>query len=88
MSVAAPTADRRQPLALIFATALLGLSVVTILTFSTHRYENTTLLLAYAGGMAMLLTPCRFPVVLGIVPLCRGAVPLAAWHLRCCLVRV
>src|ERR687891_1416808 len=29
------------------------------------------LLLAYAGGMAMLLTPCRFPVVLAVVPLCR-----------------
>ena len=29
------------------------------------------LLFAYAGGMAMLLTPCRFPVVLAVVPLCR-----------------
>jgi len=33
--------------------------------------DHATLLLAYAGGMAMLLTPCRFPVVLGIVPLCK-----------------
>ena len=33
--------------------------------------DQATLLLAYAGGMAMLLTPCRFPVVLGIVPLCK-----------------
>jgi cytochrome c-type biogenesis protein len=33
--------------------------------------DYATLLLAYAGGMAMLLTPCRFPVVLGIVPLCK-----------------
>jgi len=33
------------------------------------------LLLAYAGGMAMLLTPCRFPVVLAIVPLCRRGSP-------------
>ena len=33
--------------------------------------DQATLLLAYVGGMAMLLTPCRFPVVLGIVPLCK-----------------
>jgi cytochrome c-type biogenesis protein len=33
--------------------------------------DHATLLLAYIGGMAMLLTPCRFPVVLGIVPLCK-----------------
>jgi cytochrome c-type biogenesis protein len=33
--------------------------------------DHATLLLAYVGGMAMLLTPCRFPVVLGIVPLCK-----------------
>jgi cytochrome c-type biogenesis protein len=33
------------------------------------------LLLAYAGGMAMLLTPCRFPVVLAVVPLCRQGHP-------------
>jgi cytochrome c-type biogenesis protein len=34
------------------------------------------LLLAYAGGMAMLLTPCRFPIVLAIVPLCRQGSPV------------
>lgn len=34
------------------------------------------LLLAYAGGMAMLLTPCRFPIVLAVVPLCRQGHPL------------
>jgi cytochrome c-type biogenesis protein len=33
------------------------------------------LLFAYAGGMAMLLTPCRFPIVLAIVPLCRQGHP-------------
>ncbi len=73
MNVAA--ADQRHPLSLLFAAALLGLSVVTILTFSMQRYESTTLALAYAGGMAMLLTPCRFPVVLGIVPLCKRGSP-------------
>jgi len=72
MNLAAATTDRQQPLTLILATTLLGLSLVTILTFSVHRFEGATLLLAYAGGMAMLLTPCRFPVVLGIVPLCKG----------------
>jgi cytochrome c-type biogenesis protein len=72
MSVAAASTDRQQPLTLLLATTLLGLSLVTIVTFSRHRFEGATLLLAYAGGMAMLLTPCRFPVVLGIVPLCKG----------------
>ena len=73
MNVAA--ADQRHPLSLLFAAALLGLSVVIILTFSMQRYEGATLALAYAGGMAMLLTPCRFPVVLGIVPLCKRGSP-------------
>lgn len=72
MNVAAAISDRQQPLTLFLATTLLGLSLVTILTLSVHRFEGATLLLAYAGGMAMLLTPCRFPVVLGIVPLCKG----------------
>jgi cytochrome c-type biogenesis protein len=72
MNVAAVSADRQQSLTLLLATMLLGFSLITILTFSLHRYEGATLLLAYAGGMAMLLTPCRFPVVLGIVPLCKG----------------
>jgi cytochrome c-type biogenesis protein len=75
MNVATVTAERRHPLTIVFASALLVLSIVTILTFSMQRYESATLLLAYAGGMAMLLTPCRFPVVLGIVPLCRRGHP-------------
>lgn len=75
MNAVAAVGDRRLPLTLIVATALLALSVVTIVTFSMQRYESATLLLAYAGGMAMLLTPCRFPVVLGIVPLCRQGSP-------------
>ena len=33
------------------------------------------LLFAYVGGMAMLLTPCRFPVVLAVVPLCKAGHP-------------
>jgi cytochrome c-type biogenesis protein len=75
MNVAVAASDRRHPASVIAGTALLVASVVTILTFSMQRYESTTLLLAYAGGMAMLLTPCRFPVVLGIVPLCKRGHP-------------
>jgi len=57
--------------AFIVALGLLAVSAASIAAFSAGSQENATLLLAYAGGMAMLLTPCRFPVVLGIVPLCR-----------------
>jgi cytochrome c-type biogenesis protein len=54
---------------------LLAVSLVAILTFSVQQDQSATLLFAYAGGMAMLLTPCRFPVVLAIVPLCRRGHP-------------
>jgi cytochrome c-type biogenesis protein len=64
-----------HPLVLLVAGALLVACAATIVTFSIERYEGATLLLAYAGGMAMLLTPCRFPVVLGIVPLCKRGHP-------------
>jgi cytochrome c-type biogenesis protein len=63
------------PVTVITGGALLAGSVLTILTFSMQQYAGVTLLLAYAGGMAMLLTPCRFPVVLGIVPLCKRGSP-------------
>ncbi|MSO30818.1 MAG: hypothetical protein EXQ48_07745 [Acidobacteria bacterium] len=53
------------------AAALLAVSAASIAAYSTGNRDNGTLLLTYAGGMVMLLTPCRFPVVLGIVPLCR-----------------
>ena len=53
------------------AAALLAVSIASIAAYSTGNRDNATLLLTYAGGMAMLLTPCRFPVVLGIVPLCK-----------------
>jgi cytochrome c-type biogenesis protein len=55
----------------IVALALLAVSVLSVIAFSTGNRNNATLLLTYAGGMAMLLTPCRFPIVLGIVPLCK-----------------
>jgi cytochrome c-type biogenesis protein len=42
-----------------------------------------TVLLAYAGGAAMLLTPCRFPVVLGIVPICRAGSASRGLMLAC-----
>ena len=64
--------------------ALLAVSIFAILTFSLQQYESATLLFAYAGGMAMLLTPCRFPVVLAIVPLCRRGIPRAALRWRWC----
>ncbi len=75
MTVAAATGERMTPVTVIAGTALLAASIVTILTFSMQRYESAPLLLAYAGGMAMLLTPCRFPVVLAIVPLCKRGHP-------------
>lgn len=67
------TADevRTTPAPVVVGMALLVVSIATIATFSMQRYEGAPLLLAYAGGMAMLLTPCRFPVVLAVVPLCK-----------------
>ena len=67
--IESPGASSRVAFASAFG--LLAVSAAGIAAFSTGRPEHGTLLLAYAGGMAMLLTPCRFPVVLGIVPLCR-----------------
>jgi len=64
-----PARVSRGPLAI--AAALLAVSAASIVAYSTGNRGNATLLLTYAGGMAMLLTPCRFPVVLGIVPLCK-----------------
>jgi cytochrome c-type biogenesis protein len=75
MNVAAASSERMAPLTVVAGTALLAVSIITILTFSMQRYESAPLLLAYAGGMAMLLTPCRFPVVLAIVPLCKRGHP-------------
>ena len=75
MTVAAATRERMTPVTVVAGTALLAASIATILTFSMQRYEGAPLLLAYAGGMAMLLTPCRFPVVLAIVPLCKRGHP-------------
>ena len=64
-----------MPVTIVTGFGLLVVSVAAILTFSMQHYESATLLFAYAGGMAMLLTPCRFPVVLAIVPLCRRGHP-------------
>lgn len=75
MNVAAVTSERTNPLTVIAGTALLAVSTVALLTFTLQRPGGATLLFAYAGGMAMLLTPCRFPVVLAIVPLCRRGHP-------------
>ena len=65
------SSDPRSRVAFAVALGLLAVSAGSIAAFSSGSHENATLLLAYAGGMAMLLTPCRFPVVLGIVPLCK-----------------
>jgi cytochrome c-type biogenesis protein len=75
MTVAGPVQERLTPLTVTVGAALLAASVVTIVTFSMQRYEGAPLLLAYAGGMAMLLTPCRFPVVLAVAPLCKRGHP-------------
>jgi cytochrome c-type biogenesis protein len=78
MSLALPrlaSSDRLPQVAFVVALGLLAVSVGSIAAFSTGNLDDATLLLAYAGGMAMLLTPCRFPVVLGIVPLCKRGSP-------------
>ena len=64
-----PSRVSRGPL--VIAGVLLAVSVASIVAYSTGDRGSATLLLTYAGGMAMLLTPCRFPIVLGIVPLCK-----------------
>ena len=64
-----------DPITVATGLTLLAVSLFAIVTFSVQQYESATLLFAYAGGMAMLLTPCRFPVVLAIVPLCRRGHP-------------
>ena len=47
------------PITVAMGLLLLAVSLFAILTFSVQQYESATLLFAYAGGMAMLLTPCR-----------------------------
>ena len=69
VSFGRPSRVSRGPL--MIAAALLAVSTASIVAYSMGDRGNATLLLTYAGGMAMLLTPCRFPVVLGIVPLCK-----------------
>jgi cytochrome c biogenesis protein CcdA len=69
VSFGKPARVSRGPLAI--GAALLAVSAASIAAYSTGNRDNATLLLTYAGGMAMLLTPCRFPIVLGIVPLCK-----------------
>ena len=54
---------------------LLAVSAASIAAYSTGNRDHATLLLTYAGGMAMLLTQCRFPVVLGICPSASEAAP-------------
>ena len=75
-----------DPITVATGLTLLAVSLFAIVTFSVQQYQSATLLFAYAGGMAMLLTPCRFPVVLAIVPLCRRGLPRAAsrspWYSR------
>jgi cytochrome c-type biogenesis protein len=69
VSFGPPPKVSRGPMAI--GAALLAVSAASIAAYSTGSRGDATLLLTYAGGMAMLLTPCRFPVVLGIVPLCK-----------------
>lgn len=57
MNLAAASADRRRLILAIVGTSLLAASIVSFLTISSEVGESVTLLLAYAGGMAMLLTP-------------------------------
>lgn len=73
VSFGPPARVSRGPLAI--AAVLLAVSAASIIAYSTGDRGSATLLLTYAGGMAMLLTPCRFPVVLGIVPLCKRGSP-------------
>lgn len=57
MNDAAASAHRRGTAIVIAAVALLTISVAGILTIPSEPGEGVSLLLAYAGGMAMLLTP-------------------------------
>lgn len=69
--VFAPPVNQMSRGAFAVGAGLLAVSAASVVAYSTGNRDNATLLLTYAGGMAMLLTPCRFPVVLGIVPLCK-----------------
>jgi len=60
MNLAAASPDRRRLIFVVAGTALLALlvtSIASFLTISSEAGTSVTLLLAYAGGMAMLLTP-------------------------------
>jgi hypothetical protein len=57
MNLAAASADRRRLTLIVASAALLTMSIASFLTSSSDAGTRITLLLAYAGGMAMLLTP-------------------------------
>lgn len=56
---------------LLTGVALFALCLASVAAFMSGRAGAIPFLLAYTGGMVMLLTPCRFPVVLAVVPLCK-----------------
>jgi len=53
----AASPDRRRLILVVASMALLATSIASFLTLSSEAGTRVTLLLAYAGGMAMLLTP-------------------------------
>ena len=57
MNRTAVSADRRRLILVVAGIALLAAPIASFLTISSEVSQSVTLLLAYAGGMAMLLTP-------------------------------
>ena len=57
MNHAAVSADQRRPLIVGAGVTLLAMSIASFLIVSSEAAQSASLLLAYAGGMAMLLTP-------------------------------
>jgi len=57
MNHAAVSADQRRPLIVGAGVILLAMSIASFLIVASEPAQSITLLLAYAGGMAMLLTP-------------------------------
>jgi hypothetical protein len=57
MNHAAVSADQRRPFIVVAGITLLAMSIASFLIVSSEPAQSFSLLLAYAGGMAMLLTP-------------------------------
>ena len=57
MNHSAPSAHQRRLVVVVTGATLLATSIAGFLMFSSKGDQSITLLLAYAGGIAMLPTP-------------------------------